>query len=573
MKYSDLDNWVNGFQHDSLLFFTQRVNEMLFHFTNHVFQTPVLNTSLLADEFLNNQDLVKEGIIGSKHLKHIMDEFLSSFSNDVVLKYHVESKEKQRILRKINSLPLDNRKTIMEYTKFLLSDYILWCREQLKEAILQEKERVIIDQISKCLIPGLISSGYSHEFIFYHNIDVFYTQPVSSLQSLDVFLDRFDFKPRKYDVYIALNVRASFQKLLEENLQVCFGPFDCDVRINCRNHNYILSRIQLFALDEYSAARKAYNKLNELFRYYCFLAEQNKKWFVNQAKVVDEEQKITTTVLKGFGLSRSKGRDQETAITQLELFVSPPKTRSSITREQINRALDFHNAAVDDSDIKNRFLNFWSTLEILFVTEHKDDKLPEILNKIIPILQRDYLFYLFNYVQIEIVKLYHHMNADGFADQINEEKKDLWPLFVTIFDKYKDQRVELSATLAKYPLLKYRIDQLNELCRDKTNLMKAVKCHTKRVSWHIVRLYRTRNTIIHSGMFPDNLQELVEHLHSYSDQSLSAIINSLSKKSELYTITNVLFDIQYRMDNCLALLQEHSPLAESDLLAIWGLLD
>ena len=82
MKYSELDNWIDGFQDDNLLFFTQRVNEMLFHFTDHVFQTPVYNTALLVDEFLDNQGLVEEGTIGSKHLKHIMDEFLSSFKND-----------------------------------------------------------------------------------------------------------------------------------------------------------------------------------------------------------------------------------------------------------------------------------------------------------------------------------------------------------------------------------------------------------------------------------------------------------------------------------------------------------
>lgn len=568
MKYSELDNWIDGFQDDSLLFFTQRVNEMLFHFTDHVFQTPVYNTALLVDEFLDNQGLVEEGTIGSKHLKHIMDEFLSSFKNDIVLNRHIDKAEKRDLLREINTPPLTERRVIMEYVKAVLDDYIAWSKIMLKEAIFQKKEKKEIDQVLRCFIPGLISSGYSHEFIYHHNIDVFYSKPVNSLEALDSFLDRFDFRKREYKVFMAIKVCSdAFQHFLEEQLNIDFGPFDENVSINYRKKEYKLVKLSLEALDDYSAAKNAYSVLNSIYKYYCFFAEQDTDWFVSQAKVVNQDGKMTTAMLKDYGLSHAKGRKRETVADQLDFFVSSPTTHNN-ARDQINRALDLHNTAIKDSDITNRFLNFWSTLEILFVTKQNEAKLTEVINKIIPILQKDYLYYLFAYIQTETNKLCHRMGRYDFADYVEENEKEYWVLFVAIFDKYSKQREELFSLLTKYPLLRYRIEQLNELSRDKTNLLDAVKKHTQRVTWHIIRLYRTRNTIVHSGKYQNNLMELLEHLHSYSDQVLLEIVYLLSAKPGLVSVANAIFDTQRRANKILRILQDHSQICVLDILTI-----
>ena len=47
MKFSKPVNWIDGFRHDGLLYFAQRLEEMLFSYTDELYSVPVLNTCLL----------------------------------------------------------------------------------------------------------------------------------------------------------------------------------------------------------------------------------------------------------------------------------------------------------------------------------------------------------------------------------------------------------------------------------------------------------------------------------------------------------------------------------------------
>ena len=85
MKFYKLDNWHPAFRHDGLLYFTQRIQEMLFYYSSHIYKAPVLNTYLLIQEYLHTAALVKNKTINEHHLKYIMDEFQDAFSNDPMI--------------------------------------------------------------------------------------------------------------------------------------------------------------------------------------------------------------------------------------------------------------------------------------------------------------------------------------------------------------------------------------------------------------------------------------------------------------------------------------------------------
>ena len=85
MKFYKLDNWDNDFRHDGLLYFSQRIQEMLFYYSDHIYKAPVLNSYLLIREYINTAKLVRKKVIKDNHLKYIMEEFQDTFSNDIVL--------------------------------------------------------------------------------------------------------------------------------------------------------------------------------------------------------------------------------------------------------------------------------------------------------------------------------------------------------------------------------------------------------------------------------------------------------------------------------------------------------
>ncbi len=574
MDICKFDNWKEDFRPCGLLYFTQRIEEMLNPFTDHVFKMPVLNTALLVDEYLDNAEFVKAKTIDENHLTHIMEEFYFSFENDVVIEKFIEKAQRERILHKLKELSKREFKersecrAIMDYLKIILRNYVEWCKVFLYETISKDKDIKIIEHGIRCFIPGMVSFGYSKSFIYRLNVELLNIKQVDSFSTLNLFLERFDYTKRDYDIYMAIDSGAlQFQSVLEKRLFIDFGPFPDEMGIQFDKEKYILTKIKVSALDEYSAVQEAYDHLNIFFTYYCFLADRTENWFFNDSKVVDSEKVVYSIPIRNHKLCRKMPKDAKHLANDSDTIILELQNKKP-SYNQINRALRLHNTAINESDVKNKFLNLWSTIEILFVSDKDKSKILEIKEKMLPVLLKDFLCYQFISIDSAIRTIAKQVTMNDIENKFPDEDKSAWPYYIVALDKYSEQRKQLCELLSNYPLLKYRIVTLSDLCKDKKKLKGELYKHSDRVSWHIYRLYRARNTIIHSGFIPNNLQELVEHLHSYADQCFYEILNILVFNSELNSISNALIESQLRKDEVYTLLDIQSPLCRSDLITI-----
>ena len=73
--------WNSEYQYDGLLFFAQRIVEMLDYMTVDIFRAPLLNTPRLIDEYLK----ISHGAAKIYHLDEVYNEFMNSFKNDIVI--------------------------------------------------------------------------------------------------------------------------------------------------------------------------------------------------------------------------------------------------------------------------------------------------------------------------------------------------------------------------------------------------------------------------------------------------------------------------------------------------------
>ena len=117
---------------------------------------------------------------------------------------------------------------------------------------------------------------------------------------------------------------------------------------------------------------------------------------------------------------------------------------------------------------------------------------------------------------------------DELKEKIGEYNETTWLAEVVILKEYTGIRKELYEKLRDYPVVRSRIAQLSKTFSEKESLTAEIARYTQRIRWHIRRLYRTRNAIIHSGEAPDELRMLGEHLHAYVDVCLYEIIVELS---------------------------------------------
>ena len=86
LKYWIPNGWSNCKELDGLLFFVQRMQEMLFHYSDDVHRAPIHNTSTLIYEYLSTYSDIKKGVVKSYLLEPIYEEIKSSFYNDKILR-------------------------------------------------------------------------------------------------------------------------------------------------------------------------------------------------------------------------------------------------------------------------------------------------------------------------------------------------------------------------------------------------------------------------------------------------------------------------------------------------------
>ena len=129
MRYSIPQN-INGLDiNDGILYFSQRVEEMLYNFTIDLFRTPLLNTHGLVQEYCFEAKRVALGIVKDYHRKEIFEELIASINKDIVLKENWGIDNIERITKSFGSSSQQDKDNTVSYLKatFGYGRYYHWC--------------------------------------------------------------------------------------------------------------------------------------------------------------------------------------------------------------------------------------------------------------------------------------------------------------------------------------------------------------------------------------------------------------------------------------------------------------
>lgn len=558
------------YEQDGVLFLVQRAEEMLNHSTVHLYKVPILNTFLLIKEYLEVNKLVKNEIINKNHLSHIMEEFIDTLKKDIVVKDILTEEKINYIVDKINTSKDNDKEQIMIYLFNLLKGYVNWCGDYLKRIVQIGKEKKKIEDVLKAYLSSLIGSGYSQEYIYQYLEKLFCEDNINPVDVLNKFIDRFDLERRKYNVYIVANKKISkFKMILERRIKAIFEEDEYFAKLSSNpkynKKNYIILKFELSEMDEKKALEEAYRRLDIFFRYYKFLGHKKKRLVLNRGMIRDEKNKCSFVNIKSSIFNNVKitpnisenilGEYSDNLIVNLGI--------KRIFRK-IDKTIFMHNLAMESSDLRNSFLNLWSVLEILCINNQDESKIDKIKNSILPILERDYLHYIFE-------EIHGYLNRYLDKNCYNEIKKELPDgdnkfkiACLVILDEYSNLREKIYVDLKRYPLIRSRISQINNIYKNPKEIEKDLNRFFKRIEWHINRLYRTRNAIIHSGENPNNLNLLTEHLHNYVDEVLLETMFFLVN-TNLSDVSSIFINAKFVMDNIIKLLKKGEKLSEEDI--------
>lgn len=136
MREVKIENWV-GENQSIILFAVQRLDELLFFYTQDTYKPNIYNTKTLFEEYLDVAQKINNGLLDKKNEGHIIEEILWS------LKYDKEAKELiglnlyEDFRKTVGGYSLNDKVKCIRYLKSFLSgkSYLDKIKDNLKNRI------------------------------------------------------------------------------------------------------------------------------------------------------------------------------------------------------------------------------------------------------------------------------------------------------------------------------------------------------------------------------------------------------------------------------------------------------
>lgn len=536
--------WNDEYKHDGFLFFVQRIVEMLDYMTIDIYRAPLLNTSRLIDEYLN----ICQGAAKPYHLEEVYHEFVHTFKSDIVLQYKLGENRIKQIVNRLNKAP-DKREETIDFLSHSISDhYLQWAKEYIEYIVPQNKEKKKIERGIRCFIPELLRCGYSRDEI-YRSAKQLLSDDIDPSTALSIFLQQYDRKLKKYCVYLGLsNKIKSFKEILKVRLGFSYDSDKDFEKLEIWEHYFPVRIDNISALDASAAASMTFERIELFTTFYQCFGNYSENLIQNKVLVISEDgQERRLTV------NRKKYKSVESGdfpiIGKLsEVIISGLISSDMYLMPQIKKITKLHNRAISNNGLENGFINLWSIMEIICVSHPEHSKIEQVKSVAIPVLKHDYLSSIFFDISENLKKALASNDYKKLMDDIKDGTSDREKVACLILlPSYSKKLNDFVDCLVNYPVLRTRMLTLHDDCPKRSDLNRLVSRYAQRITWHLYRLYRTRNAIVHSGKHPNDLKDLGEHLHTYVDSLVLEVIVKLSM-GNFGCISNVLVDVDLQQE-------------------------
>lgn len=297
------------------------------------------------------------------------------------------------------------------------------------------------------------------------------------------------------------------------------------------------------------AARRAVavlRRATNIFNFYC-----NRPELVQRAGcwVIDERGQRTRIELDNGALRRQHPRNHAPALTGLVLdHVSPERLGGRLLN-----ALEHCSLAQTSTIPRVQLVNLWSAVECLSGSSHGHSILTQAINVLVPTVIYQRCEKTLRYLAIQIARL---RRADA-SRSLGEGFVHSQPIrnFVRVEEllvalcRPKDHPhiVQLLSFAAPNPLLCHRLFDLWKLFSRPAGLQAKLRAARKTTEWHIARIYRARNLMIHEGTEIGHIPWMLDHLHAYFTAVCGRVLEAL-RTNPAWTVEEALTSWELRGD-------------------------
>lgn len=560
--------WVDTRHKMTILLFAQTMLESLDELSHDSYQIPILNIRTFCHDFLNTLNYVDRGIIKEGNMVPLAEEFEFYCNNDYIT---------QKIIGEDICLSL--KKTQSGYFGKVHSELTL--KEKIK--IYKKHIHLLLNKIYS-LDNGFIAFifGELERFLWEENISndtrekIYYLSRILGVELLANYHRTYVYSTvKKYffdnkKITDCHRVWRNFKReLLQEKCEyaVTIGTNQelYEVLSNALNgenkkatqrekSTLKLPYVHIYkveASDPYTACEFMHKFCDDITN--VIKCEQHDVTFklseTVKCKKTTQKNAHYLFERKDF-IKKRRNKSEKIAQQAYTLFFNDFKKIPS----EFHRVLELHSTAISGSYTTNQLLNLWTILEIIVKVDRDsgEDKISQICNSIISILNVNYLY-------SKLVYFYNDMKLNDIAvdDVLKFEKQGdtkIEKLLFVLNDT--DLGKKLHDLLIKNPLLLTRFEFFSSLfTAPKTSeIYNILAAHSNRLRWHIMRIYRNRNLIIHEGTNMPYLSEIVDNLHFYVDMVIDFMwkkfFDGFSKTEAILTYATSLEGKRFELMGC-----------------------
>lgn len=547
---------------EEYVFFIQRWREILESKTLDMYQYNILNSCVACDEFADVIEKTLNGVFTSRqNVDDCKAEALEIVKEDFILEKHNKPLKNtllrvlsSRIDSKSKSENLDDKNgnfyTSLNRIKFQLKDPLRQLKRQFLEYILEDLKEAIDNSdneivntcigalVSQCIFQGWSAKGLT-------NLSQFFETTESSTIKWQKFSEKIKSDTLvNFEIYCSVKIESRRGLSIDEvkdtissiGLEIINGSeiiqqknenVDFCSKINSET-TYVLTRVDL--TDPYSAVLRAINLLNSKLSVATFYNTID-PWIAISPQIVvlnttdgQSENLKLTDIFKTYDYVDSNNSVFEDT---KQIILNP---EMDDVKNKINSVFAYTNLSRSSVFQETKFITLWIALESVMRTGQYQDIITHIKAVLPEILATRYVYRIVRNFAEDCIRCKMKKCDELDLDFEQEDKKALVKKIILIFRDATKYTILLEKC-KRCKLLCFRCEEIYEVLNNSEILYSKFEHYTKKIRWHIQRLYRIRNEITHSA-FNENksLVIYIEHLYSYLSQLMSEIVHYIVHK-------------------------------------------
>lgn len=202
-------------------------------------------------------------------------------------------------------------------------------------------------------------------------------------------------------------------------------------------------------------------------------------------------------------------------------------------------AIEMHLDALNCKNASTMLRSFWTALEALFFNAGDAAETESAKYCLISIIQKTYILKQFRFIYDQLIIA---IPCSSFWEDNHITCFEEFVKFFMMTTADSEDFKQLTKDLATNSLLRSRVYNFRKELSDGKHIKKKIDAHREKVSWHIDRIYRTRNLSTHAGIAMPYTDEILFNIHNYFDYVINYIICKLETKVYIPHISSIIFE-------------------------------